>query len=139
MPTWRALLPETREPNDVPWKQAEEWVLKPALGRVGEGVAIQGVTEPKALKEIARDASKHPRDWAAQQRFETVPLAAEQARIYPCIGVFVIGGAAAGAYGRLAPRPLINYAAWDAAVLIPETDGSPTARNEVTDGKGTDF
>src|SRR5687768_8503417 len=33
MTTWRALLPETRHPRDVPWRETDGWVLKPALGR----------------------------------------------------------------------------------------------------------
>ena len=35
LPTWRRLLPETRDPREVGWRRDEGWVLKPALGRVG--------------------------------------------------------------------------------------------------------
>jgi hypothetical protein len=37
--------------------------------------------------------------------------------MYPCLGVFTVDGRAAGIYGRLSPRPVIDYAAVDAAVL----------------------
>jgi len=68
MPTWRALLPETRDPRDVPRHERDEWVLKPALGRVGEDIVMSGVTEAKPLKRLSRDARWFPSRWAAQRR-----------------------------------------------------------------------
>jgi hypothetical protein len=38
--------------------------------------------------------------------------------MYPCIGVFTIGGKAAGFYGRIAKQPIVNQAAQDVAVLV---------------------
>jgi hypothetical protein len=42
--------------------------------------------------------------------------------MYPCLGVYTIDGRAAGIYGRLSARPLVDYAAVDVAVLtgVPE-------------------
>jgi hypothetical protein len=37
---------------------------------------------------------------------------------YPSIGVYTVNGRVAGAYGRIAERPLIDARARDAAVLI---------------------
>ena len=51
LPTWRALLPETRELRDAPWRSSRDWILKPALGRVGEGIGITGLTEAAELAE----------------------------------------------------------------------------------------
>ena len=38
--------------------------------------------------------------------------------MYPCLGVYTIDGRAAGIYGRIAPKPFIDYAAVDVAVLV---------------------
>ncbi|MEJ7812877.1 MAG: glutathionylspermidine synthase family protein [Gemmatimonadaceae bacterium] len=121
LPTWRALLPETRDPRDVPWRDAargDDWVLKPALGRVGEDIAMRGVTGEKEWRTLAREARRHPRDWVAQRRFEATPLEnACGVPVYPCVGVYTVGTQVAGAYGRLAPKPLIDWRAQDVAVL----------------------
>ena len=44
LPTWRRLLPETRDPRAVRETPGDPWVLKPALGRIGEDIALPGVT-----------------------------------------------------------------------------------------------
>jgi len=116
LPTWRRALPETRDPRKVDWRHDNlgDWVLKPALGRVGDGVGIAGATEEKDWKTIHRAVRRHPGDWIAQRRFEALP----QGGLFPCIGVYTIDGRAAGAYGRAAGRPLIDHRAQDLAVLI---------------------
>ena len=118
MPTWRALLPETRHLRDVPRRELEEWVLKPALGRVGDGVGIQGVTPPREWRRIVRAARFFPRSWIAQRRFEGTPLETDAGTVHPCIGVFTVDGHAAGAYGRIAGKPLIDWRARDVSVLV---------------------
>jgi glutathionylspermidine synthase len=118
LPTWRALLPETRDPRDVQWQGSNEWVLKPALGRVGEDVLIAGVTPPQDEKRIARDVRRHPSHWIAQRRFSATPMRVGGSVRYPSIGVYAVNGRVAGAYGRMAEKPLIDARARDAAVLI---------------------
>ncbi len=118
VPTWRALLPETRDPRDVPWRASDEWIVKPALGRVGEDVAIRGLITPKDFKRVQRDCARHPGHWVAQRRFDATPLELGGATVYPCIGVYTVNEQAVGAYGRLAPRALIDARAEDAAVLV---------------------
>jgi glutathionylspermidine synthase len=118
MPTWRALLPETRDPREVPWRDSDEWVLKPALGRVGEDIAMRGVTEARQLKRLTRDARWFPSNWVAQRRFTATALRVHGMDVYPSIGIYTIDGHAAGAYGRIAAQPLIDGRARDAAVLV---------------------
>ena len=118
MPTWRALLPETRDPRDVPWRASSDWVLKPALGRVGDGIGMRGVTPAKEWRVIARGARWRPQWWIAQRRFEAVPFVCDGEPTYPCIGVYTIDGRAVGAYGRIADRPLVDWRARDIAVLV---------------------
>jgi glutathionylspermidine synthase len=114
---WRALLPETRSPRDAPPPNGA-WVLKPALGRVGEAIGLAGVAEPKELRSAVRDARRHPDRWVSQRRFDSVPVETAEGAFHACIGVFTVDGRAAGAYGRVAARPLIDWRAQDAAVLV---------------------
>lgn len=116
--TWKKTLPETFDPRSVPWEKEDGWVLKPAFGRVGEGVAIAGATETKDMASIRRDAKRHPGAWVAQRRFSAVPVLHEGLPWYPCLGVYTVDGKVAGAYGRIAQRPIIDHRAQDVAVLI---------------------
>jgi hypothetical protein len=45
--------------------------------------------------------------------------------MYPCIGVYTIDGKAAGVYGRVGKKPIIDQYAFEAAVLVnhPEKAG----------------
>jgi glutathionylspermidine synthase len=117
-PAWHALLPETRDPRDVPRRSTDEWVLKPALGRVGEDVLVPGVLDRKRDRQIRRAARFWPSQWVAQRRFQVVPLEIAGERRYPCLGVYTLDARVVGAYGRVASRPLIDSQAEDAAVLV---------------------
>jgi glutathionylspermidine synthase len=117
LPTWQSLLPETKSPSDIS-SGSEHWVFKPVLGRVGEDVAIAGITEQRAYKEIVKDVKCHPNDWIAQRRFNTLPLETHSGVRYPCLGIFTLDGHAVGVYGRIAAKPLIDHDAQDIAVLI---------------------
>ena len=79
---------------------------------------MPGVTPREELAEIFWAARRNPSEWVAQDRFTAVPIAGERCALYPCIGVFTIEGKAAGFYGRVAERPLIDQNAQDVAVLI---------------------
>lgn len=118
LPTWRALLPQTHDPRDVPWERGEDWVMKPALGRVGEGIAIPGLVSTGEWSRLRRDVRRRPGDWAAQERFDAPPLRVAGEAMYPGVGVYTVGEKVVGAYGRLARRPLIDARAADAAVLV---------------------
>lgn len=125
LPVWSTLTPETRDPRALPASATEEWVLKPALGRVGDGIGIAGVTDAADHQKITRAARRHPAHWAAQRRFHALPWETDTGPRYPCIGIYVINGTAAGAYGRVASRPLIDARAQDVAVLYPPAPRSP--------------
>jgi hypothetical protein len=116
LPEWRRLLPDTRDPRDVPSDDADGWVLKPALGRVGEDVALPGHVAAKDWQRIRRAAARHPERWVAQRRFDATTVAGRSA--YPCVGVYTVDRTVVGAYGRVAARPLIDSRAEDAAVLV---------------------
>jgi glutathionylspermidine synthase len=123
LPTWRAVLPETRDPRAAPWRREDGWVLKPALGRVGEDVAISGVASPKDWRRVSRAARWYPGHWIAQRRFEATRFQVNGTALYPCVGVYTVDRRAVGAYGRLASRPLIDWRAQDAAILAVAEHG----------------
>ena len=120
LPTWRTLLPQTLDPRDPRCRDRDGWVLKPALGRVGEDIGMAGVTEPKDAERIARSVRKHPEHWVAQRRFDATPVMIGGRPQYPSVGVYTVDGRVVGAYGRIAERPLIDSRARDAAVLVAE-------------------
>lgn len=118
MPTWDAILPCV---TSLGWRRfapgllSEARVLKPAWGRVGEGVCLEGITQRSAARRSSWLARCSPRRWVLQERFVSRPVAPG---VHVCFGVYVVDGRAAGVYGRVAPRPLIDGRAQDVAVLI---------------------
>ena len=127
LPAWRELLPPTCDPARIAGQPPEDWVLKPAFGRVGEGVGIAGVTGEKELRKIRKTAKRHPGLWVAQRRFHAVPLATVGGAVFPSLGIYTVGTRAVGAYARGAAKPLINSEAPDMAVLVLGTSGTRVA------------
>lgn len=125
MAAWRRLLPETRDPREVPWRHNPAWVLKPALGRVGDMVGLPGVTSQRDWNSIRSSTFWHPGDWVAQRRFDSVPVQVGGEPWHICLGLYTVNGRAAGIYGRAAPQPLINHLARDLPVLIAQADPDP--------------
>lgn len=119
LPHWRSLLPETLDPRDA-GDDAQEWVLKPIFGRVGDGVAIAGVTSPQRFADLARVAARNSGEWIRQKRFRALPTLRNGKEYFPSVGVYTVNARAAGIYGRIAQRPLIDDHAQDIAVLIQE-------------------
>jgi glutathionylspermidine synthase len=118
LPTWRALLPQTRSPGREIDPADRGWVYKPALGHEGRDIGMSDVTEPGDWARIRGAAVQDPGAWVVQRRFETLPLPTPQGPMYPCLGIYVIDGRAAGAYGRIGVRPLIDGRCREVAVLV---------------------
>ena len=116
--TWRALLPETCDPRDARDLWRGDWVLKPAYGNTGDDVTVCAQTSRAAWCARVVAALARPRRWVAQRRFQSVAVDSPRGPLHACIGVYVIDGRATGAYARLSPSALIDYAAVDAAVLV---------------------
>ena len=126
MPAWRELLPETRDPRDAPWSRDNGWIVKPALGRVGEGIGMPDAIQNREWKNIRRSARWFPQHWIAQRRFKAVPLMLNGRAHFPCFGVYTVAGRACGIYGRLGRIPLINATAQDVAVLVAKEQTNAT-------------
>lgn len=127
LPTWRRLLPETRDPRDAPWGTDDSWLLKTAFCNTGDTVSAASLLPPKMWRRAKWSARLRPGAWIAQRRFTTLPLATptrdgDKIDMYPCIGVYTIDGRAAGAYARLSHGPVVDYRAVDVALLIENDD-----------------
>ena len=116
--TWRNLMPKVRCPREILWSERHDWVLKPGFGRVGEGVAISGVTPVAEFDAAFRRSQRHASDWVAQKRFHCEPIPTPEGPRYACLGVFAIDGEPSGCYGRVSAKSLIDADAQDIAVLL---------------------
>jgi glutathionylspermidine synthase len=122
--TWRKLLPRTSCPSEIRNLDRDDVVLKPAFGRVGEDVAIRGLTDPREQQKILRAVRRDESLWISQERFNVVPVSTPDGNVFPCIGVYTVNGKMAGLYGRAGRNALIDQNAQDIAVLIRrETTG----------------
>jgi glutathionylspermidine synthase len=122
LPTWRRLLPETRDPRAVPWRTDESWLLKTSWCNTGDTVTIRGLCPPKQWRHAQWSATFWPGHWIAQRRFTPIPVACPDGLVYPCIGVYTVDGKACGAYSRISTGSVIDYRAVDAALLLEGTE-----------------
>ena len=122
MSCWRQLLPETRDARDVPWRQDDTWLVKRALSNTGDDVGMRDLLTPREWRALEWAVRLRPSCWLAQGRFESVLVSTPLGWQHACVGVYTIDGRAAGAYARLSARPLIDYAAVDATLLLEEDD-----------------
>ncbi|MCL1857268.1 MAG: glutathionylspermidine synthase family protein [Kiritimatiellaeota bacterium] len=122
IPTWKSLLPETADPTAYGSRgrsPSTPWILKPALGRVGEGITIGGVMPDKEIRLAEKAARRHPEAWVAQRLFHSQPLVTENGEpCHLCIGAFTVDGKSAGFYGRVSPAPRMDANAKDIPVLV---------------------
>jgi glutathionylspermidine synthase len=118
VPTWRAMIPETRSPSELGGTAGRGWVLKSVYGRVGREVAIAGISSGRGYREAARKAKKNPEGWVAQRRFEMQAVETERGKRHVCLGIYTVDGKAAGAYARMSKTALVDQNAQDVAVLL---------------------
>jgi glutathionylspermidine synthase len=115
---WKKLLPETRDPKSIR-PQDTDWIYKPALGRVGEGISIKGAVTEKEMLRIGKAARRDPGRWVAQRKFTSLPLTDVNGEVFHlCVGVFTVDGKSAGLYGRISPYPRIDDRARDIPLLV---------------------
>jgi len=117
MKTWRSLSPETLEIKDLGNK--EGFIYKPVYGRVGERISIKEACRGDEYTKIINDVKKHPKQYLAQKKFESLPLKGEDSKEYHvCLGAYTIEGEVAGYYARISKYPRIDSYAADIPVLI---------------------
>jgi hypothetical protein len=121
VPAWRNYLPETRDPRDAPWRRDDDaWLVKTAFCNTGDSVTLREFTPKRRWARTVLDVLVNPRDWIAQRRFQTGAIETPDGAMFPCVGVYTINGRACGTYGRVSPRPVIDYSAVDVAVLVED-------------------
>ncbi len=118
LPTWRKLLPETRDPRDAPWEADDSWLVKSSLCNTGDTVSVRSALDAQKWKEVVRDVHRRPDEWLAQKRFEPIWFETPQGPQHCCIGVYTINGIAAGAYTRMTNRVCIDFSATDVPLLV---------------------
>jgi hypothetical protein len=119
-PTWRSLLPETRDPREVPWDSDDSWIIKTAYGNAGDSVHARDWASPEVWRRAVASVRRNGERWVAQRRFDTHPLDTPDGRFFPCLGVYVVEGRTAGIYGRLSKNSKVDSTARDVAVLLKE-------------------
>jgi glutathionylspermidine synthase len=122
LPTWQALLPETRDPRHVRWSRDDGWLVKTAMCNTGDTVSIRELMPAKQWLQTRLSVSLRPGQWVAQRRFESMPVPTPAGPRHACVGVYTVNGRTAGAYARLAEKPLIDFAAVDVALLLEQDD-----------------
>jgi hypothetical protein len=122
LPAWRELLPETRDPREAPWETDDDWLLKTAFCNTGDTVSSREWMPRSEWFRARRGARWFPGSWLAQKRFESTRVDTPAGARHVCAGVYTVNGRAAGAYARLSERPVIDFAAVDAALLIEDDE-----------------
>lgn len=122
LPTWRALLPETRDPRHANWSRDHNWLVKTAMCNTGDTVSIRDLMNAKQWLQTRLNVWLRPGQWVAQRRFESVPVPTPVGPRHVCVGVYTVNGRTAGAYARLAEKPLIDFLAVDVALLLEQDD-----------------
>lgn len=117
MKTWKELLPETIDVKDLGNK--EGFIYKPVFGRVGEKISIKEACKDDEYLKIIQDVKKHPKQYLAQKKFESIPLKGiDEEEYHVCLGSYTINGNHAGYYARISALPRIDSYAADIPVLV---------------------
>jgi len=112
MPVWKELLPETRCASSL--DNGQGFILKPAFGRVGEGINIPGTLSNEEDLAIKVAAMENPGQWVVQKMFESVAIDG----LHLNLGVFVVEGEFAGLYARSSERARIDRDASEIPILV---------------------
>ena len=126
MDTWRKLLPKTIEVSELKYeKNKENYIFKPAYGRVGEKISIKEACDETEYKNILSDVRKHPKKYLAQKKFDSKPLIGENGeQFHVCLGSYAIDGKHGGYYARISKTPRIDSNAADIPVLIEREENN---------------
>ena len=121
LPTWRRLLPETRELPRHARRTDPAWMLKSAYSNNGDDVLNRELSPRPEWNKATRWLALARRHWIAQRRFDSLPLATPWGPMHACVGTYTVDGKAAGMYGRVSHLPIVDYRSSDAAVLIGDS------------------
>ena len=118
-------IPETRSllRVDIGNLPREEWVIKSVYGCEGDSVICGPFVSERDWRLMLEKVI--PKHWIAQRFFHVQP---DASGLLPNIGVYVVGGSAAGFYTRLSPKAT-DYCALTAPTYVsnskPKSKGVP--------------
>ena len=122
MANWRRLLPETTDVSKDTMHN-DEFIFKPAYGRVGERISIKEACKGDEYSKILKDVKRHPKRYIAQRRFDSMTLPGVNGEKYHvCIGSYSVEGKHASYYARISDLPRIDSNAADIPVLVLDED-----------------
>lgn len=126
--TWRKLLPKTTEVHER--KQLNDFIYKPAMGRVGEKISIEDACMEGEYQAILKDVKKHPKNYIAQEKFISKPLISPEGEsFHVCLGSYAVDGKHAGFYARISTKTRIDSEAQDIPVIIERKDNHERKRS----------
>ena len=129
MDTWREFLPNTIEVKDA--KGKNNYIYKPACGRVGEKISIKEACDDLEYTGILKDVKLHPKDYLAQEKFISKPLKGDNdEEFHVCLGSYTVDGCHAGFYARISEKPRIDSNAMDIPVII-ERNGKRDEKRDI--------
>ena len=115
--TWEKLLPHTTLVSKI--KDNDNYIYKPACGRVGEKISIKEACDEEEYRLILNDVKKHPNNYLAQEKFISKPLIGpDKNKYHACLGSYTVDGKHAGFYARISKKPRIDSHAEDIPVII---------------------
>jgi len=121
----RRYLPETSMLDEVTAQSALQrphaHVLKPAFGRMAEGVVLGAACPPRLWRKRVKGAllERRTRPYVVQRKFDPVPVETGAGTAgTACLGAYVVDGRFAGYYSRFARGPLVAYDASNVLTLV---------------------
>ena len=120
--TLRELFPECREPGEVNDAERAEWVLKAAYSNTGDEIHVGAELPARTWERLSRTARRNSAGWIAQRRFDTTALQSTCGLVKPCVGIFVVGSRAVGAYVRLSTTQITDAHAMETPLFIVPDD-----------------
>lgn len=97
----------------------ERLVLKPAFGRMGEGVVLGAETTRDAWRKALEGALRRPAPSVLQERFHPLPLeTAPGETAIVGVGAYVVEGRFAGYYSRIARGNVVRHDASNLLTLL---------------------
>jgi glutathionylspermidine synthase len=105
-------------------RDQQEWVIKRALGRVGDEVFVGRVCEPeeweRAVKEVCRLRLLGER-WIAQRFVSQTPIPTPWGRMLATVGAYVLDGRFVGYFSRVTPTSHVSHDALCVPVFVEGT------------------
>lgn len=123
--TLRTRFPETRSPIDAPLlAERADWVLKKALGRVGDEVFVGALETDEEWRKLVDGVSRAVlagEPWIAQRFVKQRTVPTPWGPRYSTLGAYVLDGRFVGYFARLTEIPHTSHDALVLPVVVRET------------------